>query len=146
MILKWHAKSIIKSFKHKKFKAIFRFFYDSKYRFQIQRLYSLTSDQPLKMVTGQLPIYNIKPGHDINYPEWVKILINRIETQGYKTLDPVKVIWNESMNSYMIVDGNHRFEALRSTLSKYQTIEVNMLVPKGESEETYNEDIQFDRI
>jgi len=77
---------------------------------------------------------SIVPGHKINYPLWVKHLVKKINTEGWKKLEPIKVIWDYNQDKWLVVDGNHRLEAMKRTLPVSMKIPVFILRPDPYSE------------
>lgn len=135
------VRSLYRNLKKGKFYAIFRVLWDSQYRQQIQYMRSLTRNLDLVLSHGSVPLTSIVSGHEINYPGWVKHLVNKINTQGWKKIEPIKVIWDESQSKWFVVDGNHRLEAFRRTLPKYTKIPVFILRPTEKSLVEYQNDV-----
>jgi hypothetical protein len=134
-------RSLYRNFKKGKYYAIFRVFWDSEYRGQIQYMRRLTRQHDLILSHGAVPLNSMTPGHSINYPKWVDHLVNQINTVGWKKMEPIKVIWDESQTKWLVVDGNHRLEALRRTLPKYMKIPVFILRRSDVTIEEYQDDI-----
>jgi hypothetical protein len=89
----------------------------------------LVRKQPVKCIESEVKLGNVRHSHSINYPEWVTYLRSKIRRDGYLKLDPIKVILDTDAGLYRIVDGNHRFAALRKELPESQRIPVKMLIP-----------------
>lgn len=128
--LYWRIKSIIKNLKKGKIKSFLRFVYDSKYRNDINyMLETVRQHKGLRCINHQASLREIVQGHEINYPEWVDTLVDNIRINGYMNLEPIKVIWDPKIGKFLIVDGNHRFIALRKSLYPFQVVNVKLLVP-----------------
>ena len=125
----WRLDKIIKNIKKKKFKAMLRYFYDSQYRDQVNYMVNLVKQNEVKCIETTVRIGDIKFGHSINYPKWVQILRYLIHRDGYLSLDPIKVIIDNSCGKYLVVDGNHRLMALKQELISSHKIPVKLLLP-----------------
>lgn len=112
-----------------KFYAIFRVLWDSEYRSQINYMLSVCRQHDLILSHGQVALGDIVAGHKINYPKWVNHLVHKINTVGWKKLEPIKVIWDKNQNKWLVVDGNHRLEAFKRTLPKSTRMPVFILQP-----------------
>lgn len=126
----WSVRSLFKNIRKGKWKAIFRMFYDKNYRDDIKYMLQVVRERPVKLVESEIPLNLIKSSHEINYWDWVIELRLRIRINGYLSLEPIKIIWDDVELKYLIVDGNHRFAALKKELSPYHKIPVQVLVPK----------------
>lgn len=126
----WHFDKIMANIKKKKFKAMFRYFFDSNYKRQVDHMIRTVKQRPVRCVESSVRIGDITYGHPINYPKWVSTLRWRIQHLGYTSLDPIKIIWDETKGKYLVVDGNHRLAALkRELINPNQRIPVQLLVP-----------------
>lgn len=130
---KWKIKSVVKNLRKGKFKATFRYFWDTGYRRDINYMLDVVRNQDVKSVEAYVRVGEIQPCHGINYPDWVDHLIIQIKTFGYSSVDPIKVFYEASKKRYLVVDGNHRLSAVQKVFSKYQIIKVELLVPVSES-------------
>lgn len=126
------VRSLIKNLKKKKFKSIFRVFWDSQYRHDIRYMKTLVQREERQVVKGLIKIGAIKLGHDINYPQWVRFLFNQLDAaEGLiVNLPPIKVVWDPKQLSWLVVDGNHRLRALQMYYPGNHQIEVDILEPK----------------
>lgn len=124
----WISRSFIRDVRKRKFKAIFRALYDSTYRRDLQRMRLVIGDGYYQLVETEIKLYCIHNSHSINYPEWVNTLVGKM----YDTLwrpPLMKVIKDESRSTpdypyYMVVDGNHRLQALKIIMSAGTPIRV----------------------
>lgn len=128
-LLFWKIRSVLKNIKKGKFKALVRYFYDQSYRSDVDYMLTLVRKEPVEVVDRLISLDEIVSGHSINYPEWVFVLRQEIREYGYKSIPPIKVIYDESKKKYLIVDGNHRFAALKRELGSLQRIKVQLLTP-----------------
>lgn len=126
----WTIRSLMKNVAKRKWKSIFRGLWDKQYREDIKYMLSLVRERPLELKDGEVQLSLIKHSHDINYLSWVILLRIQIREKGYLSLEPIKVIWDDIDMKYLVVDGNHRFAALKRELSPYHKIPVKVLVPK----------------
>lgn len=124
--------SFIKNMKKGKYYSIFRGIWDLEYRRQINRMLDLTCEKELVLCHGAVPFGYIIPGHKVNYPKWVDHLTKQIHSRGWKSLEPIKVIWDPFLAKWRVVDGNHRYYALNKSLPPYIKIPVLILRPKDE--------------
>lgn len=122
------VRSFIKNIKKGKFKAIFRGIWDPEYRAQINHMVRLTTRADMILCHDHVSIRSIVPGHAINYPDWVDTLCEQIRSHGWKSIEPIKVIWDPDQGKWLVVDGNHRFEALKRSLPPYVKIPVRVLM------------------
>lgn len=124
---KFAFQSFLRNVRKRKYYSMFRFFWDSKYRSQVNHMVSLVTRGDVVIGHGCIPLRFIVQSHDINYPEWVKTLETQIRTRGYKSLEPIKIIWDHSKDKWLIVDGNHRLVAMKKCLSPTMKIPVLIL-------------------
>ena len=124
----WISRSFFRDVRKRKFKAIFRVLYDGTYRRDLQKMRAVIGDGYYQLVETELPLYCIHNSHSINYPDWVNTLVGRM----YDTLwQPplIKVIRDPGRSTpdypyYLVVDGNHRLQAMKIILSAGAKIKV----------------------
>ncbi len=104
-----------------KWKAIFRMFWDTKYRKNIYHLRDILSKAPLTGEKSTLKLEEINFSHDINYPDWCDKLIFKLacNQSDYKR---IKVFYDD--NRWIVIDGNHRLFALKYMLPPDTEIDV----------------------
>lgn len=117
-------KAFIKSFYKnvlvmRKYRAFWVLLTDSKFRADLNKLHTLSKDKK-RVVTRRININRIVPGHKIIYPAYVRTLRDAIY------IPPIKVVYDKSVRKYRIVDGNHRFEAIR--LGRHSIITVEVMI------------------
>lgn len=135
------VRSLYRNLAKGKFYAIFRVFWDKEYRAEIQHMRMLTRQYDLVLGHGSIPLRAIVRGHKINYPNWVNHLVDQINTRGWKKLEPIKVIWDKSKFKWLVVDGNHRLEAMKRTLPSSMKIPVFILRPSDLRLSDYQKEI-----
>jgi hypothetical protein len=133
----WRFKSIYKDLRKKKYKALFRYFYDPTYRTEVNYMLSLVRFEEMECIQSQIKIGDIVHGHSINYPLWIRKLRYQIRHKGYNSLEPLKVVWDSKKSKFLIVDGNHRLSALKAELGNLVVISVDTLIPKRLSRRNY---------
>lgn len=129
-VLYWKIKSFFREIYKMKFKALFRYFYDSEYRSQVNYMLNLVRKQPVKVVHTSVCLGNIVKSHPINYPEWVVRLQREIRDFGPGCLQTIKVFLDTNKMNYLVVDGNHRYEALMNEVGPLYRVKVELLVPE----------------
>ena len=122
--LRWTIMIIIQEMMMCKWKAIAKFYYKKSYRADIKVLRDILSKGKLKGTKTTVQLCNIHFSHEINYPEWVDKLAEdlRMNPQDYKR---IKVFNNKG--KYIVIDGNHRLQAMVWELHPYTEIEVLLL-------------------
>jgi len=128
--VRWWMLSFRREFHNRKFFAICRFFWDSKYRRDIVHIAYLTTEYRLRGVEGRMPLALIHPSHDVNYPGWVDELeakIARYRAEGIP-LEPIKVMWDWTARHWIVIDGNHRLAALNRVFPSMMDVEVLFLI------------------
>jgi len=129
---RWWMRSLVREVKKGKFKAIFRYFYDTKYRNDIRHICDLTTGQgKLTSRMGHLKLADIHFSHDINYPKWVDRLVKELrwEYEHAMKFEPIKVMYDQSTSRWVVIDGNHRLMAMKRVLPFYATVPVKILHP-----------------
>lgn len=124
---RWLAIVLIQELLMLKFRAIFKYFVKPTYRKDINRICSVMSKHEWYSELTELDIQDIHPSHEINYPEWVLEIINRLMI-GTASVKPIKVI--EIDDRFMVIDGNHRLMAYRFWFGFPYKIQVRLLKPK----------------
>lgn len=127
---KWWMRSLCREVRKGKFKAIFRYFYDSTYRTDIKYIADLTTGQgKLTSRMSYLKLNEIHFSHSINYPKWV----NRLSEELLRTAEvpPIKVMYDYSKRKWIVIDGNHRLMAMKRVLPFYARVPVKILYPQG---------------
>lgn len=104
-------KNIIKK---KKFKAYFQYYIDSEYRAQINRLFEITKDCTSKSLE-YVPVWQLEHGHKITYPDY-ELQLMRDDSVD---LEPIRVVQQGIV--FVVIDGNHRLNAIRSRAKRYGT-------------------------
>lgn len=126
---KWWMASLVREARKRKFKAIMRFFYDRQYRADIKHIADLTTRAPLTSRFGHLKLHEISFSHAINYPKWVDRLEKELrwETVGAVELQPIKVMYDDSVKRWIVIDGNHRLMAMKRVCPFYAIVPVRIL-------------------
>ena len=123
--LRWIIMIIIQEVMMKKWKAIFKFFINRKYNRDIMVLCDILSKAPLTSNLHRLPLRDINMSHEVNYPEWVTELENRILDGKLNEIVPLKVFRHKGQ--WLVIDGNHRLQAMKNTLHEGVDIPVRVL-------------------
>lgn len=124
--LKWWMRSFVKEMKMGKYKAVFRYFYDSQYRSNINHLMDLLCWGKLKMEEAHIRLEDIYHSHEVNYPGWVEELVQIAQDEHAAKLPLMKVLWDYERKLWIVIDGNHRLAALRR-VHEGGMIKVNLL-------------------
>lgn len=103
----------------RKFKSYYLFFTDKEFKKDIEYLYQLTKFKR-EFVISQVTFGKLIPSHRIVYPEYVKQL------DDGRLLELLKV--TKDGPGYRIIDGNHRFEAMKTWIDPNDLIYVRELV------------------
>lgn len=127
--LQWMALVILQEIKMLKVKSLLRYVYDSEYRADINRLRDLLHGGNFTSTHKVLRLDEIKFSHNVNYPLWILKLVRQI-TDGVQ-LPPIKVIYDQKRDSWIVVDGNHRLMAYRICLRPTDLVSVRILHKKG---------------
>jgi hypothetical protein len=128
--VRWWFRSFRREFHKKKYYAICRFFWDADYRRDIMHIAHITTEYRLRAVEGRMMLGLINPSHDINYPEWVDELEEKISMYNAAgiALDPIKVMWDWTVKRWCVIDGNHRLRALNRVFGPMMDVDVIFLV------------------
>ena len=130
----WMIRVILQELRMLKFKSILRYVYDARYRADINRLRDLLSGGKLTSQFRMLALREIHFSHDVTYPLWVLKLVRQL-ADG-EELPPIKVIYDQKRNHYIVVDGNHRLMAHKLSRGHSPYVRVRVLTRiKGESNE-----------
>lgn len=129
----WFGLVILQELKMLKFKSLFRYLYDSRYRKDINNLSNLLSPLKLTSEVNYLALSQIRFSHDITYPTWVLRLVRDIDNGV--PMNPIKVIYDPKAESYIVVDGNHRLMAHKLSHPHKAMIPVRILFPAEQSAE-----------
>lgn len=129
-VIIWSIKSILKNLAKWKYRALLRFVYDSKYRQDVRYMLNVVRMKPVELIDSEVSLGNVISSHEVNYPGWVAHLRLQIVAYGPQHLPPIKVVYDPSKRKYLVVDGNHRLEALKKELPSVQRIRVELLIPK----------------
>lgn len=92
---------------------------DPQYKSDIRHMYRITKDCQ-GVVKALIPFASIDQGHKVLYPEYVATLSRD------KILPPIKVA--KDGHRYRVVDGNHRYAAMKTWVKDCESIWVDLLV------------------
>lgn len=125
--LRWTIMVILQELQMCKFKAVLKYFVKKSYRKDINVIRDMLSKGALKGTKGVLPLNQIIPSHEINYPEWVvKLEANYVlHNLPFKR---IKVIQHN--DQFLVIDGNHRLQAMQNCLESNAVVEVLFLTYK----------------
>lgn len=113
--LLWYLLAFLRECFRGKWRAIWAFFVDSVYRQDVEQL---RHDIGFGGVTtsGLVPFGLLVHGHKVHYWDWVEILVDRILAgRRIDEENPLKVVKfvENSRVYYRVIDGQHRFMAMR---------------------------------
>lgn len=129
---RWMILVILKELAQGKFRAVFKYYWKKSYRKDIQHLRDILSKGKLYSKSSTLRLEQIHFSHEINYPKWVKKLEDDLfyDPENY---EPIKVFLEvdhtNTKNPYkwIVIDGNHRLQAMKNELHPNTRIRVRKL-------------------
>lgn len=126
---RWMLMIIIQELRMKKFRAIFKYYYKSSYRKDIQKLRDILSKGKLTAKKDTLELSRIDFSHEINYPKWVEKLEKDLwdNPDNYKR---IKVFYDTSSHKFLVIDGNHRLRAMKNVFKEDKKVNVLWLTYK----------------
>lgn len=125
--LRWTFFTLIRELKLHKFKAIARYFYDGKYRRDVNVIRDELCWGKLKSFKNEIPLGEIQSSHDINYSDWVIKLTRQLrdDTTGIIDKRPIKVYSLDGR--WIVIDGNHRLMAMNLIWGRERKVPVQVL-------------------
>lgn len=134
--IRWYSRSLIRELKKGKYYAILRYFIDQSYRRDINHIFRLTTAHKLRSHYSTMPLGDILPSHDINYPSWVDSLESEMATKApyLEIMTPIKVMFDHTRETFdgfsgawIVIDGNHRLAALNRIFLPTVDVPVQIL-------------------
>lgn len=117
-------KTALRQIKRKKYRVFWKYIAGPVYRAECNELVQIKSNLTGRKKQQFIPLGNVLPGHKVVYPEWVRILEQRIQSsQRIEPIDVVEVI----PDVYITVDGNHRLTAMTNKMHAEEKILVNIM-------------------
>lgn len=121
---RWTCMVILQELRMCKFKAVLKFYVKPSYRKDIKLLRDILSKAPLKSRKSSIILEEIHSSHEINYPQWVYKLVRDYQTLGIP-FKRIKVFrYNDK---WIVIDGNHRLEAMKICLYRKEAVDVLIL-------------------
>ena len=120
---RWTIMVLVQEISMGKWKAILKYFRKKSYKADIDRLCDILSKGRLTGEKSILYLEDIHSSHEVNYPEWVDVLVERYR-KGSEDYKRVKVFFLEDQQRWIVIDGNHRLQALRRVFCGRKIIKV----------------------
>jgi hypothetical protein len=125
----WYVIAFKREIQKGKLRPILRFLLDREYRASINRLARLLTRYPRLLTRFEtMPLRDIYFSHEVNYPEWVKVLVARMISG---TIPPPIAVIHDGTR-YVVADGNHRLLAMIMALPPETPVVVRVLYPDEE--------------
>lgn len=121
---RWLTLVLIKELAQKKFRAVFKYYWKRSYRRDINHLKDILSRGKLHSKSSFITLGGINFSHEINYPKWVKKLEQDLK-QDPNNYEPIKIFLDG--DKWIVIDGNHRLQALKNTFGNNELIKVRKL-------------------
>ena len=120
----WYVRALCrKIFIQRKLKPIIAYLTDSSYRKDVRLIQQHTSFGATT-VDSYVPFNQLRPSHKIHYWDWVFKLRNRIARgERIDRSNPLEVSYQPESGTYLVVDGNHRLQAMIES-RKYQPTDM----------------------
>lgn len=125
---RWMIMIILQELRMFKFKAVIKYYIKPSYRKDINYLRDILSKDKLKGTKDVIPLFKIGFSHEINYPKWVDKIEKDIrrDPENYRR---IKVFHDDE--GYIVIDGNHRLQAMRRVFPLTYPIRVLRLTYKN---------------